>query len=153
MIVEEFDGDTKYWFLYEGPIGGNWKPSNQYFATDTMAPTKQPRDYFEGDRLADQWRWAYFGDRAQARVMFIVHEQQDNATDTFSHLGNTEDGLASPDGMVVFGFGRGPKGIDPQLSGMNSFRIGLLDQSGDTMIDYQKISNKLNRLIQTEDGN
>jgi hypothetical protein len=26
--------------------------------------------------------------------------------DTFSYLGNTKEGVISPDGMVVFGFGR-----------------------------------------------
>lgn len=149
LIVEQVDGDSPYWFLYEGPIAGRWAPADQYFATDAMTPTDQPKDYFKGDRYTAAWRWAYFGDTTTPRVMCIVHEQEDNAADTFSHLGNTDKGLESPDGMVVFGFGRGPKGIDPLLSGLNSFRIGLLEQSGRTMMEYESISSRLNRFIRS----
>ena len=109
LTVERTDGDTPYWFLYEGPIAGRWAPADQYFATNTTTPIDQPHDFFKQDKLFDSWRWAYFGDKDVPRVMFIVHEQQDDAVDTFSHLGNSPGGVESPDGMVVFGFGRGPK--------------------------------------------
>ena len=117
LTVEKTDDDAAYWFLYEGPIAGRWAPRQQYFATDVDSPIDQPHDYFKGDRLYGRWRWAYFGDRSTARVLYLVHEQDDTALDTFSHLGNTKDGLDSPDGMVVFGFGRGKEGDRTAFAG------------------------------------
>lgn len=43
-----------------------------------------------------------------------------------SYLGNSEEGAGSPDGMTVFGFGRGPD-TQPLLTGKHSFLIGILD--------------------------
>jgi hypothetical protein len=143
MTVDKTDGDTPYWFLYEGPIAGRWAPHEQYFATDAMSPHAEPHDYFKGDKLFEPWQWAYFGDDDSPRVMFVVHEQVDDGVDTFAHLGNSDQGLTSADGMVVFGFGRGQKGIEPLLRGGNSFRIGLLEQSGRQMADYESISRRL----------
>jgi hypothetical protein len=143
LTVEKTEADTPYWFLYEGPIAGRWEPHQQYFATDTRRPITQPHDYVAGDKLFDHWRWAYFGDNAAARVLYLVHEQGDEALDTFSHLGNSKDGLASSDGMVVFGFGRGKNGIEPLLRGKNSFRIGFLEQPGRELSDYEAIARQL----------
>jgi hypothetical protein len=143
VTVAETDGETPYWFLYEGPIAGRWAPQQQYFASDTMPPVTQPHDYSKGDKLFDQWQWAYFGDEQSPRVLFILHEQRDDALDTFAYLGNTKAGLVSEDGMVVFGFGRGRKGIEPLLRGRNSFRIGLLEQAGRDSKGYQAIQRRL----------
>ena len=150
LSVERADESQPYWFLYEGPIGGRWSPANQYFATDTTPPIDQPHDYFKGDRLFDHWRWAYFGDKQAPRVMYIIHEQQDKNVDTFAHLGNTKQGLDSPDGMVVFGFGRGRMGIEPLLVGSNSFRIGFLEDRGDTLPQYRMRRAELNQLLPNE---
>lgn len=143
IAITRADPDRKYWFLYEGPIAGRWAPHQQYFATDTRPPVSEPKDYFAGDRFFESWRWAYFGDRSVDRVLLIRHEQDDDLIDTFAHLGNTKSGLDSPDGMVVFGFGRGPNGIEPLLSGKNSFRLRFIEQSGETGTAYQKIKNKI----------
>ena len=142
MTVARTDGETPYWFLYEGTIAGRWAPQQQYFATDTMPPISQPHDYQRGDKLFDHWRWAYFGDEQSPRVLYILHEQRDEALDTFAHLGNTKAGLDSEDGMVVFGFGRGRKGIEPLLRGKNSFRIGLLEQTGHDTKGYEVIQRR-----------
>lgn len=150
MSVEKFVDDAPYWFLYEGPIAGRWTPDKQYFATNTMAPHHQPHDYFKGDRLYGDWRWAYFGDQSFDRVMFIVHEQSDSHLDTFAHLGNEQAGLESDDGMVVFGFGRGRQGIEPLLTNRNSFRIGFLEQSGANDPAYQSITNHLQQWTQQD---
>lgn len=143
VAITKADPNRKYWFLYEGPIAGRWVPSEQYFATDTRAPVHQPKDYVKGDKFFETWKWAYFGDDSVSRVLAIVHEQNDELVDTFAHLGNTKDGLASPDGMVVFGFGRGPDGIEPLLTGENSFRIRFLEQSGKTMEQYEALKSIL----------
>jgi len=150
LVVEKFVPDAPYWFLYEGPIAGRWAPEQQYFATDAMPPHHQPHDYFKGDRLYGDWRWAYFGDQSVQRVMFIVHQQADSQKDTFAHLGNAKSGLASEDGMVVFGFGRGSEGIQPLLTNRQSFRIGFLEQSGADAKSYQSIRQHLNPFTQTD---
>jgi len=142
VTVEKAPAEA-YWFLYEGPIAGRWQPQQQYFATDTLAPIDTPHDFFADDKMFGQWKWAYFGDQTVDRVLFVLHEQDDDAEDTFSHLGNSESGLKSKDGMVVFGFGRGSKGIQPLLKGKHSFRIGLLEMSGANPHQYEKIKQQL----------
>ena len=72
-----------------------------------------------------------------------MHNQDDKFADTFSFLGNSKSGLESDDGMIVFGFGRGSKGIEPLMTGVNSFRIGFIEQSGETPEDYDSIKQKL----------
>ncbi len=143
MTVAMTDGDRPYWFLYEGPIAGRWAPHEQYFATNAAAPITEPHDYFKGDKLFDQWQWAYFGDDQSPRVLFVLHEQADDALDTFAHLGNSDQGLDSEDGMVVFGFGRGREGIEPLLRGVHSFRIGLLEHNGRDIAGYEAIRRRL----------
>jgi hypothetical protein len=140
LSVETSQPKTPYWFLYEGPIAGRFAPNDQYFAADTVAPTDEPRDYSKQERHVDKWRWVYFGDTSVARVMYIIHEQADDAIDTFSHLGDTKNGIDSDNGMVVFGFGRGPQGIEPLLTGNHSFRIGLREGLGNTSASYERLS-------------
>jgi hypothetical protein len=143
LRVETDDPMRRFWFLYEGPLLGRWAPHQQYFATDTMQPVMQPHDYSAGDRVYDRFRWAYMGDNKTPRVLALVHQTPDESIDTFAHLGNTDQGLQSPDGMVVFGFGRGKKGIEPLLQGHQSFRIGLLESAGNTVTQYQAIGEQL----------
>jgi len=144
LDVETSDDSREYWFLYEGPIAGRWAPDQQYFATDTSPPQHNPRDYQQGQRYQDAIRWAYLGDRNTERVLALVHLTADQQVDTFSHLGNSSEGLAAADGMVVFGFGRGPKGIDPKLRGDHSFRISLIESAGETDTQYDAIASQLN---------
>ena len=151
LAVEKTLTNVPYWFLYEGPIAGKWSPDQQYFATNTLGPITKPKDYFAGERHVGRWRWAYFGDARIRRVLFIMHEQADQQADTFSFLGDSKQGLTSSNGMVVFGFGRGPRGIDPRLTHSQSFRIGLLEQSGRDQPGYRSIAAKLNSLIPTKD--
>lgn len=152
LHVERSEEGIKYWFLYEGPIAGRWAPKQQYFATDTLPPIHEPYDYVQGNKLAGRWRWAYMGDNSVNRVLTLVHATPDDEDDTFSHLGNSADGLAADDGMVVFGFGRGKVGISPSLTGQQSFRIGFLEQSGARPEDYSRIREKLSAapLIDTQ---
>lgn len=144
VAITKADPDRKYWFLYEGPIAGRWKPDQQYFATNTRSPVTTPKDYHKNEKFFETWTWAYFGDSSVPRVLAILHEQDDDLIDTFAHLGNTKNGLESPDGMVVFGFGRGPDGIDPLLTGTNSFRIRFVEQHGGSDAEYKQIRSLLN---------
>ena len=150
LTVDKAPPNQPYWFLYEGPIAGRWAPSHQYFATDARLPVHQPRDYFKGDRLSSNWQWAYVGDTITPRVLALCHRQPDELDDTFAHLGNAKSGLASPDGMVVFGFGRGPNGIEPRLTGKNSFQIRFIEQSGSSETDYRAIKSMLDAVLTPE---
>ncbi|MEM9646700.1 MAG: hypothetical protein AAF989_17040, partial [Planctomycetota bacterium] len=98
------------------------------------------------EKIFENWRWVYLGDTGTPRVLALVHEQVDEHVDTMAHLGNSQDGLESKDGMVVFGFGRGAKGIEPLLSGKNSFRLQFLEQSGESDEAYQEIRGLLMKL-------
>ncbi|WP_147870282.1 hypothetical protein [Stieleria maiorica] len=143
LDVQTDDPERAFWFLYEGPIAGRWAPRSQYFASDVTPPSQIPHDYFGGDKVFDRFRWAYLGDRRSPRVLALVHQTPDDAVDTYAHLGDSDQGLESSDGMVVFGFGRGAKGIQPLLKGGQSFRIGLIESPGHTDAQYQTISTQL----------
>ncbi|MEM9587500.1 MAG: hypothetical protein AAGA03_09475 [Planctomycetota bacterium] len=142
LHVVKADPQRKYWFLYEGPIAGRWAPDEQYIATDSAEPTDTPLDYAAGDRMRGNWDWVYVGDRSVDRVLWIQHaskEKSEGRDDTFSHLGDSQAGLESTDGMVVLGLGRGSKGIDPQLTGTRSFRLEFINQAGHLVDQYEAI--------------
>ena len=62
------------------------------------------------------------------RVLFVAQHAPDDLADTFWYLGSSEGGAASaPDGMVVFGFGRGP-GTRPLFRGAGQrISIGFIE--------------------------
>ncbi|MEM9827597.1 MAG: hypothetical protein AAF958_13480 [Planctomycetota bacterium] len=137
---------ARYWFLYEGPIAGRWKPDSQSIVTNvspvgarsdaisssnTLSSSNKlvPADYQSGKPDAGLFRWAHFRDDESPHKLAITHENADAWMDQGSFLGNTTDGLAAPDGMVVFGFGRGIGGIQPLLRGSNTFTVALLPRS------------------------
>ena len=134
-----------YWFLYEGPIAGRFNPASQYFATDRDAPDAIEADFYAEQRWTGDVDWVYMGDRDVPRVLSILDLSDDDATtDMIAQLGNTTDGVDSPDGMVVMGFGRGPDGIDPQLTGSRQFRVEMIERAGDDAHQYAAIADVLN---------
>lgn len=142
LLIERTDPEHRYWLLYEGPIAGRWCPNQQYFATNTLKPTDKPLDFYNEVRRFENWKWAYFGDKSLPRILTIKHQRDDELTDTYSHLGDSENGLQSNDGMVVFGFGRG-KGTRPMLHGENSFRIKFMETAGFETQDYERAKKTL----------
>ncbi len=124
LTIVKADAEHPYWFLYEGPVGGKWSPQTHFFGTDTGGPRREIAA--SQNKLFEQWRWAYFGDNSQPRVLLIAHRDADQLDDTLWYLGNSDRGTASEDGMIVFGFGRG-EGTQPLLRGANqSFRLGFV---------------------------
>ncbi len=122
------DEDHPYWFLYEGTPGGEFAPSKQYFGTSAhRAPDHKSWDYYSGDKYFAQIAWAYFGHDDFDRLLFVRQERGDQKSDTFSYLGNTESGIQSDDGMVVFGFGRAD-GAKPQLMNPTRFSLGFIEK-------------------------
>ena len=107
LKFEKVDAERAYWFLYEGTPGGRFSPTNQFWGTDLGGPNFDVPAIMS--QRFGQWRWAYFGDRAVPRVLAFGQLQPDELDDTFWYLGSSNGGAAdAPDGMVVFGFGRGP---------------------------------------------
>lgn len=134
--------DHPYWFLYEGPVGGHFVPQKSYFGTDQGGPDTGQFDFFQGQSIYGEWQWAYFGQLDQERVLYLLQETPDTLQDTFGYLGNTEKGIESPDGMVVFGFGRA-EGAQPLMHRRQAFRIGFWEKA----ITNRKSHKQLSRFL------
>ncbi len=114
-----------YWFLYEGPVSGKWSPATHFFGTDTGGPSRDLPD--SKSQSFGRWQWAYFGDDHCSRVLLAVQRRKDQLDDTLWYLGNSPQGISSRDGMLVFGFGRGP-GTEPLFRDAGEqFRIGFVE--------------------------
>ena len=140
------DPDHPYWFLYEGPVGGSYRPATTYWATDLSLPSYALHDHFKGDDYEGQHRYLMFGEDASAYSLFMLQKEPDKHIDHVSYLGNEEIGAAeSPDGMVVAGLGRGP-GSYPLMTGPNTFLIGLLPYRLTDPAQLLKARTKINKL-------
>jgi hypothetical protein len=133
------DPDRFYWFLYEGAPGGGYDPQFSYYGSDQGGPFPGRLDYYKGDILWGQFQWMYAGSEKAAGSFFMVQPTHDNLTDMISFLGNTDLGLDSPDGMTVFGFGRG-KDTRPLMSAPQSFVIGLYPSRIENQDGHQQLS-------------
>lgn len=126
LTIRQADPEHHYWFLYEGPVAGQWSPQTHFFGTSTGGPRFEQPD--GKSQLFESWQWAYFGDRGSSRVLLVMQQQPDDLADTLWYLGSQQAGLKSDDGMLVFGFGRGP-GTKPLFHGPGQqFRIGFVEQ-------------------------
>ena len=126
ITIEKVDHENKYWFLYEGPIAGEFKPEYQYWGTNLSGPRREINDFYKGDKIYANWHWAYFGDDRVKQVLFVAMAKHDQQIDALGFLGNSSKGVESEDGMVVFGFGR-QGNAQPQLTDPhNTFYIGFL---------------------------
>ena len=136
--MEKTDPNQAWWFLYEGTVGGQFKPTEQYWGTDSGGPHKQV--FGSKNQKFANWRWAYFGDERSARVLFVLQHQLDDLSDTLWHLGSSNNGSATAkDGMIVFGMGRAPAAT-PILKGSGiAFTIGLIEQSSSSKDDHLAI--------------
>lgn len=125
LTILQADPVNPYWFLYEGPVGGKWSPSTHYFGTDAGGPLRDLPD--TKNQSFGRWRWAYFGDKECSRVLLAVQRRKDQLDDTLWYLGDSAQGISSNDGMIVFGFGRGP-GTQPLFrEAGEQFRIGFVE--------------------------
>lgn len=108
FTMEKTDPTHPWWFLYEGPIAGSFAPNEKYWATNTLGvSTGIPSN---SNQLFGEWQWVYFGDRRTPRVLYLIQHEVDQLPDTLWYLGSSDGGAPSAaDGMMVFGFGRGPK--------------------------------------------
>ncbi len=145
LTVEKWDPTHAFWFLYEGPIAGQFSPSTHYWGTDGGGPNFEQPDLVLGTHEVGQWQTAYFGDRQYDRTFFVHQLEGDTLVDYFAYMGNSEEGNEASDGMVVFGFGRGV-GAKPLLQGPHKFICGfypdvVIDEAG-----HQRIMSYIHQL-------
>ncbi|MEM9141431.1 MAG: VCBS repeat-containing protein [Bacteroidota bacterium] len=140
------EDDVPYWFLYEGTPGGQYAPSESFYSSDLYGPQSDVPDFYLGKIDFKPFRWAYFGRRNVDATFFVAQLQKDRALGMMSYLGNTKKGASSPDGMTVFGFGRGPD-TKPLLYGKHSFIIGMMDFEVRSRPGHQKMAKHINALL------
>ncbi len=124
MEILKTDKNNPYWFLYEGTPGGSFTPANYYFGTSSIPATTEIPDYYKGENIYQDYQWIFCGDKNQKRTFYMLQVKMDDKTDMLGFLGNTKEGLNSPDGMTVFGFGR-DKNTNAMMTGNQKFIVGL----------------------------
>jgi hypothetical protein len=147
LSMEKTDDSHPYWFLYEGTVGGRFKPHEQYWGTDKGGPLDSTPDYFKGEQVLGNWQWFYAGDNTIGRVFFMIQKEPDQLHDTFSYLGNTEDGINAQDGMVVCGFGRTGNAIPLLKSANRTFIIGFFENRIRDTDDHKRLAGEIQRII------
>ena len=125
LEISRTDSSRNYWFLYEGIPGGSFDPEKQFWGTDTDGHRSDTPPIGSDSTGSGNWKWACFGHGKIKRCFYVVHLTPDDKRDNFSYMGSGPEGVASSDGMVVFGLGR--DGVSPLLNGPNSFFIGFMD--------------------------
>lgn len=139
VVIEKVNPEHKYWFVYNGVIAGSYNPDNQYYGTNLGGPRFDVYDFYKGEKLYGSWLWAYFGDRDIKRVFFVAMEQQDSHIDSFSYLGNTEEGASSKDGMLTFGFGSREDFTPLMTHSEMKFYIGFINRRVEKASDHLRI--------------
>jgi len=149
FTMEKADPAYPWWFLYEASIAGRFAPHQQYWGTDLGGPRHETPDH-KGNQedIGGHWRWAYFGDASSDRVLFIANLQRTAFPSMFSYFGDTTADLASPDGMVVFGFGRTTGSLGPHISGPGAqFAVGFSEGRISDEKAHERLAGKIDRLI------
>ena len=83
-----------YWFLYEGTPGGELDEANDFCVRSSGE--RSPASESWEDLLLDP-RWVYFGAGNTARVLYLLHHERGQGTDSYWPMETN---------MTVFGFGR-----------------------------------------------
>jgi len=136
-----------YWFLYEGTPGGKYDPRNQYWGTDKSGFQTARPDLLRNTAVQEQWNWIYFGNRCTNNVLVLAQVIPDEHVELMSYMGNTADGVLSPDGMVVFGFGR--LGSEPQLTQPNIFVVRFIGITDTPERSHSMIRQSADKTINT----
>ena len=106
----------------------------------------------------DRWlrlgaHWGFAALAAMPRILFLAQHEPDERLVTLWYLGSTEGGAATaPDGMVVFGFGRGP-GTRPLFRGAGQrFTVGLLETAVADADDHARVAEKITAAVPDPGG-
>ena len=114
-------GNSSFWFLYEGTPGGSFETATDYTVRSTgqRSPTS---DSWIGAIPAPEF--VYFGDQYMRRVLYAVHHENDSQIDSYRQ----QDDL-----MTVFGFGRDLTVGSYLNSAPQHFTIGFAEDSAFTV--------------------
>ena len=150
LTIEKADPDRAYWFLYEGAAAGSFSPEEKYWGTDLGGPRYETPSLNRGENIVDKWQWVYFGDKTTDRVFYAAQHPTDTLNDFFAYMGNTKEGNTSPDGMIVFGFGRdkGTKALETKTG--VTYRIGFLDRKITSAEDHSWVNQQITDLMSKE---
>jgi len=140
ITMEKVDSEHKYWFLYEGPIAGEFRPQHQFWGTNLGGPRSEINDSYKGDKIFANWHWIYFGDKRVKQILFIAMEKPDRQIDELGFLGNSKNGVDSEDGMVVFGFGRQGEAQPQMTDPHNTFYIGFLKRKVKNEASHESVA-------------
>lgn len=151
LDVLKVPAERKYWFLYEGLVGGEFRPASTFWATDATDPDFAVHDHYLGDAYRANHQYLYFGKRQNQFAFFMAQITPDTALDHVSVLGTEEEGaLKSKDGMVVAGFGR-TAGATPLLEGKHTFLVGFI-RKDPAVITRQKDRSRIEKVIRRRGG-
>lgn len=139
LQVLSTDTTRAYWFLYEGTPGGKYDPAETYFGTSHAGPEQLIFDYYKGNIHRGTFQWMYIGQHDAGNTFYMVQCQDDEQLDMTSLMGNTKNGMDSPDGMTVFAFGRG-EGVTRYLKGRQRFIIGMYPKKVETETHHQELA-------------
>ena len=83
-----------YWFLYEGTPGGKLDEEKDFCVRSSGERSPASKSWEEP---LPEPRWVYFGAGNAARVLYLLHHERGQGTDSYWPMENN---------MTVFGFGR-----------------------------------------------
>lgn len=146
VMMEKAD-PAGYWFLYEGTPGGGYSPQSWYWGNDAKGARVALPDFLQGRRDITPMRWAYFGDDKINRVLFIAQHERDVIADMFGVMGNSKEGIASPDGMTVFGFGRARESKTLMTAAPNTFTLGFYEKKIAKQQQHAALARHIARLL------
>lgn len=146
LEITKVDPEHPYWFLYEGPAGGAYRPRQTYWGSNQGGPNFTRYDHYRGSVKRDHFRWIYFGSVGSKACFFMAMTELDQHPDHYSLLGNTESGIDSPDGMVVAGFGR-TEGAMPLLREAAVFYIGIYPRPIKRTRQHRRLGRFISRIF------
>jgi hypothetical protein len=124
-----------YWWIYEGPIGGRYKPTEQYWGAGKVGGASKysttATDFNAHASVDENQQWYYYGDNTQTRIMFMgLKSASYTNKSTMSYMGTANpNGLTTSDGMLVTGFGRaGFDGVKGISGGNKTFYLGFYEK-------------------------
>lgn len=130
LSVEKAPPGRRYWFLYEGTPGGVYEPRRSFwgFPTGRLSFSDVPPEKLAAAHPFPGEKWVYFGHEDSPRVFFCARLDGGKEDSVLYFLGADERGIDAPDGMVVFGFGRGAE-VSSLLTGPRELIFGFAEST------------------------
>jgi len=147
MTLEKTDPDRTFWFLYEGPVAGSFKPERKYWGTDLGGPRFETPSLNRGENIVGNWQWVYFGDKETDRIFYVAQNPKDTLNDFFAYMGNTKEGNSSPDGMIVFGFSRDKGTVALEQKSDVNYKIGFLERKITSREDHDWATKQIESIL------